>query len=449
MDDLLLLHQDRDYLERSTLQIGVYLQCLGWTLSTKKCEFTPAHTIRFLGWVWSFEQRTLRMTPTMQNSVRRLLHMWEKKIKRQEPANCKKLGALTGSLNFLRAQIPRASLYLRGLHSELTRGVRSSGWSGSFTMRTAALSEIRFWLLNVNCNTPYCFIPRVSQATLTTDASEPGWGAELCIGNARFDTFGFYSQADLLSSSNQRETEAVLRAILFFRPLFRANNIHAMTLRSDNAATVCNIQRQGAGLALLKQTRAIFSALMKLDIRVRVMHLPGAKNVHVDALSRMEVTGDYSLKREVFRRGVEALGVTPTIDLFAHAENAQLPRFASLPGPRQGTACALDAFTVDWTGETPYAFPPVQLVPEVLLRLRESRITAVVVAPNWPGQAWWSTLKEMAERWVELGESEAVLEPGPTMRNSNVTLKLPPGSLLMALISPLAWDNTGATSGGK
>jgi hypothetical protein len=45
MDDILLLHQDPRYLRLAILQIGVYLQCLGWTLSPDKCEVIPSHEI--------------------------------------------------------------------------------------------------------------------------------------------------------------------------------------------------------------------------------------------------------------------------------------------------------------------------------------------------------------------------------------------------------------------
>jgi hypothetical protein len=46
-DDVLYLHQDRDYLELATLQIGYYLQSLRLTLSLEKCEFTPKQEIQF------------------------------------------------------------------------------------------------------------------------------------------------------------------------------------------------------------------------------------------------------------------------------------------------------------------------------------------------------------------------------------------------------------------
>jgi hypothetical protein len=111
---------------------------------------------------------------------------------------------------------------------------------------------------------------------------------------------GSFSENDSLSSSNQRETAAVLRALTTFKDLLQNANVHGMTIRSDNTATVCNLQRQGAGKPLLKLTREIFKKLMKMDIRVRAVHVPGVENVLTDALSRMKATGDYELKMELY-----------------------------------------------------------------------------------------------------------------------------------------------------
>jgi hypothetical protein len=165
---------------------------------------------------------------------------------------CKRLGGLIGSLDFLRAQVPRASLYLRGCHSALTKVIASVGWTGSATIPWTVISEIRFWHRSVSYNTPGCFIPRLSQATLTTDAAESGWGAELRIGDRQLLTFGFFLTDALQPTSNQRETIAVLRSLRYFRPVLQTERVSAMTVRSDNAPTASNLQRQGAGLSLLQ-----------------------------------------------------------------------------------------------------------------------------------------------------------------------------------------------------
>ena len=346
------------------------------------------------------------------------------------------LGALIGSLNFLRAQIPRASLYLRALHSALTRGVNESGWSGFTTFSRATTSELLWWQRKVSLNSPYSFAPRVSQATLTSAASELGWGATLLIGTHLFETYGFFLTSDSLASSNQRETAAVLRSLHNFKPLLAAAGIHAMTVRSDNSATVCNLERRGVGLPLLHLTREIFKILTELDLRLKVVHLPGKQNELVDALSRMEISGDYSLLHPVYQRGIAALQVNPTTDLFDHRLNMKLPRFVALPGKLAGGAVALDAFSMDWTQELPYIFPPVQLVPRVLRLLLEFRTRAILVAPRWTGQAWWTTIHQASSRIVELGPSAEVLAPGPTMTCSKVAIKFPPGIFIMALIDP-------------
>jgi hypothetical protein len=182
-------------------------------------------------------------------------------------------------------------------------------------------------------------------------------------------------------------------AVVDFRPMLRQAGVNTMTVRSDNAATVCNLQRQGAGLALLKLTRAIFRILTTLDIRLHVAHIPGKENVLVDALSRMEVTGDYVLDQGVFQQAIQLLGVMPTVDLFAHKYNNKLPRFVAMDGPLAGGAVRTDAFPFTWRGELVYAFPPIQLVGRVLQRIQEKNLCAVVVVPKWPSHWWWRVFR--------------------------------------------------------
>jgi hypothetical protein len=202
---------------------------------------------------------------------------------------------------------------------------------------------------------------------------------------------------------------------------------------------VFNLQRQGAGRPLLHLTRAIFRLLYALDIRLFVSHIPGKENDFVDALSRMEVTGDYSLKSDVYRNALQMLQIEPTIDLFAHVQNYKCPGYAALPNLAQGLskgAAVMDAFTIDWRRETPYIFPPVQIIDRVLRRIQDDKVTAVLVLPEWPGRPWWNLFVPMARAVIGLGQSAHVLEPGPAMRQSSTQKRLPPGLLLMSLVKP-------------
>ena len=436
MDDLLLLHQDPRKLQLYTLQIAAYLQSLGWTLSLKKCALTPAQTVVYLGWLWDCRTLTMTMTAEMRSAILEQLKNWLGWAEKSAIVTSKSLGALIGSLNFLRGQFPRASLYLRTLHSALTEMVNSVGWTGSSALTPRVSSELLFWSRSVRFNAPYCFEPRVSQAMLTTDASEAEWGAHIEIGYRVWLSNGSFCRTDSLSSSNQRETAAVLRALTYFQPLLQQEQIRALTVRSDNTVTVYNLQRQGAGIALLDLTRAIFSLLQQLDIRIHVCHIPGVENVLADHLSRMEATGDYSLKQELFVQGCKMLQTMPTIDLFAHARNAKCTRFVSLSGSLQTGSLYQDAFSRSWKDEIPYLFPPVQIVDRVLQRVREENLKAIIVVPKWTSKPWWGTFRPMAKMVVELGRSDLILPPGPSMTSSKSKKELPPGHFLMALLTP-------------
>jgi hypothetical protein len=333
MDDLLLLHPDPAYLRLATLQIAVYLQSLGWTLSLAKCEFTPKQEITFLGWRWDFMSLSLRMTQDMRKTLLFMIKQWLRRAVAGAKVSCKKLGRLIGCLNFLRAQIPRASLYLRTLHTALAEMVRLKGWNGWGSVTRRIISKLLFWWRSVWYNAPYGFRPRPVQALLTTDAAERGWGAVLTFGSVYATTHGFFSIAYSSASSKLRETTAVLRAPLYFRSALAERGIHQLAIRSDNMVTVFNLQRQGASESLLHETRRIFSILQKLDIRISVTYLPGKENVTADSLSRMDLVGDYELGKEVFEEALGLLGVRPTVDAFANRNNHKCDRFWSLPGP--------------------------------------------------------------------------------------------------------------------
>jgi hypothetical protein len=232
-------------------------------------------------------------------------------------------------------------------------GLLSRDYQGYTTLSRAIVSELLWWRRNAWYKTPHDFHVRDPQATLTTDASETCWGAELVFG---FISFGSYWTEDGLTSSNQRETTAVLHALLYFRPMIVASNIRAIAVRTDNMMTVYNLRRQRG--KLLQAIRAIFSLLTQLDTRIVMSHVPGVDNDFADALSRVDSAEDYKLLPDVFQNGVQALGVKPSIDLFASRFNHKLARFVALPGRLAGGAVAEDVLMFNWSRETPYVFPP-------------------------------------------------------------------------------------------
>jgi hypothetical protein len=159
-------------------------------------------------------------------------------------------------------------------------------------------------------------------------------------------------------------------------------------------------------------------------------HVAGVYNGFADALSRMDTAGNYEILPDVFQDGVRALDVRSSIDLFTSQFNHNLARFVALPRRLLGGVAAEDALMFNWSQETPYVFPPVQIVRRVLQKLERDKVaSAVIVVPAWPSQPWWSLLQgHVVSQW-DLGVSTEALRRGSSLTTKN---KLPPGRLLMA-----------------
>jgi hypothetical protein len=282
-------------------------------------------------------------------------------------------------------------------------------------------------------NTPFDFAFRPSQATLTTDAAKGGWGAALLIGDLFWTTSGFFQPPDNLTSSNQRETAAVLHSLRHFLPTLQSQNIRALNLQSDNMTTVCNLTRQNAALPLLRMTRAIFSILLRANIGMKSTHIPGIQNTIADALSRLDTTGDYELRQEIYQHGIQTLGVTPSVDCFANINNRKCPRFfAPVENHLSKNAAAINGLYQPWSQKRmPFIHPPIPLIPQVLQKMMQEKCVAVLVVPFWPTRSWWSSVQSLLLRQVNLGPSHSVLIKGPSMGQQT----LPPGDIVMCLIS--------------
>jgi hypothetical protein len=379
----------------------------------------------------------LRMKGERRKSLKDLTKSWIRKCERGAKVGVKKLASLLGQLNFLRAQFPRMSLYTVALNEKKVYGVKMGGWEGQCQMTFKERGELRTvarWIVE---NNPRSIRKRIPQATLTTDASAHGWGAVLQLKKAQLMYWGtFGSSGPQLSSSNQRESAAVLKALKACSHDLIKWNIKCLCVQCDNSTTVSNLARIRGAKPMVKTMRGIFLELTKKDIEIIPKYLPGVKNTIADALSRLERVGDYALLQEFFREGMMKLQESMQdnwmvdIDLFATRFNRKLEKFVSpTPDP---LAVAHDAFSLIWNQWKPYIHPPIEVIARCIQRLEEERVEAVLVVPLWPTQTWWPRLISLAKAGVILGNTEEILQRGKSMKERDT--KLPPGKLMMVRI---------------
>ena len=119
----------------------------------------------------------------------------------------------------------------------------------------------------------------------------------------------------------------------------------------------------------------------KRNLFLLAQRIPGKKKVEADTESRVKRDlNDWMLHRKVIAPLIRHCAV----DLFASRLSDQLGKYVSWrPDPN---AFHNDAFTLDWSSLTPYAFPPFSLIPTVLHKTKRERATLVLVAPIWKAQ---------------------------------------------------------------
>lgn len=129
------------------------------------------------------------------------------------------------------------------------------------------------------------------------------------------------------------------------------------------------------------------------NIYVFASYIPSKDNKEADEESRRCLSEiEYELRQEEFELIIQTFG-TPSIDLFASRHISKCSRFISWH--RDPEAVTIDAFTVSWSKEFGYAFPPFSLIPKVLQKAIADKAKMILVVPFWPAQPWFPVFSSL------------------------------------------------------
>ncbi|KAA6381327.1 MAG: hypothetical protein EZS28_023145 [Streblomastix strix] len=197
-------------------------------------------------------------------------------------------------------------------------------------------------------------------------------------------------------------------------------------LKTDNTNACFSIAKAKAKYHLRKAIDLILQIEEENGWTLTIRHIAGKQNKEADALSRLSMAGDYAIRKEVLEEVLKDWQVGITVDLFAARNNAKHSRYYTLGKDKK--AEGRDSMRVSQEEEFALIHPPIPIISRVIRKIIEEKARGIMIVPNWPGQIWWTDLKEITVREKELGESERVLEIGSKMRKRN--LKVPPGRML-------------------
>ena len=169
----------------------------------------------------------------------------------------------------------------------------------------------------------------------------------------------------------------------------RIKNLSVL-IATDNATTVSAINKKGSISPQIQEiAMTLFRVTERETILLSAVHIQGHLNVVADSLSRaFPVTTEWSLPQLEFNRLEAWHGAPLQIDLFANPMNNKLPTFCStINRPRTSV---VNAFTEDWNlWSQIYVFPPINLLPKVIQRLRHYQGHGLLIVPRLPSAEWF------------------------------------------------------------
>jgi hypothetical protein len=388
IDDSLNMNKDRMVCAENSQLICNTLTSLGYTVNLKKSVLVPSQEIVFFGFILDSVQFMVFLT---DEKIQKIL-LKAKQLTALKIVVVRELASFIGLLVNAFYAVLEAPLHYRELERCKVSGLGiDNNYDNFVTLSSGAVSELHWWIKNVEYKNGKHIRPKSIDYTFQSDASLLGWGC--------FDTSshqfanGRWSRKEALNPINYLELLAIFWGL---QSLYKnVTNCHIKVF-SDNVSAVVYINEMGgmASVAMDNLAGRIWDWCLERSIFLSASYLKGSENFQADFYSRnFSHSTEWMLKREIFKRICSEFFI-PDIDMFASRLNFQIDRYVSwLPEPG---SYRTDAFSFSWTDYKPYLFPPFALIGRVINKLVQDKVQrAVLVLPFWRSQFWFPLVLDL------------------------------------------------------
>ncbi|XP_037832808.1 uncharacterized protein LOC108247140 [Kryptolebias marmoratus] len=388
LDDWLVCAPSLSLANEHTAAVLAHLTSLGLHLNAEKSHLVPGRSVEYLGLLLNSDTMRACLTHKRVSAIEECIAS----CLAQRTVSAQQCQRLLGLFAAAAQAVPLGLLHTRPLQHWFAcqKVFLPKDRIRQLTLSRKCLKVLAWWGSSSAVVEGVPLGLGGARVTVTTDASQTGWGAVWEGRSAR----GIWDPVHQAWHINLLEMEAVHLALKHFLPAMRGRQV---MVRTDNTAVVSYINRQG-GLkspTLHARARRLLLWAQTEGMSLRAFYLPGPLNTAADLLSRgAPHPGEWRLHSGVVSQIWDRFGQA-TVDLFATEDNTHCPLWFSmhcLPGPL-GT----DALSLPWPHATLYAFPPLPLLPALLSRVRLSRARVLLVAPCWPQRPWMAEIYEMLD----------------------------------------------------
>lgn len=386
LDDIILIGKDESSCKENVRVTLELLGKLGFEINAQKCILRPVKELEYLGFVFDTARMCLYLPMRKKQKLKSLCG----KFLNENDVSIKEMAMLQGNLISASPAVAYSKTYTRNTAVRINEALvnANKNYDEKMMVTLDVKSDLIWWLRVIDTSEQRIRQDRYD-IEITVDSSSFGWGAYCITTNTR--AHGSWSIDEAKFHINCLELLAIFNGV---RTFCKSHDMDIL-VRSDNTTAVAYVNRFGGCKSrnLLKIARELWGWCEERDNYIFASYIPGKLNNIADAESRRVISrNDWTLNEDVFKKICDSLGV-PTIDYFASEKSTRLPRFVS--NSPQPNSVAVDAFTLDWSCEYGYIFPPFCMIPRVLRKIIDDRATCIVVVPEWPTQAWFPMFKTM------------------------------------------------------
>jgi len=419
LDDLLCLDNTKQSCSDNVSFILANLQALGFVINFDKSQLVPCQKIKYLGFIFDSMRFCVTLTDSKRESIMKTCsnHIIKGYVRIRDFAQ------LLGTLIAACPAVPYGYLHTKVFEIEkLNRlKIKCNNFEEKIKMTDSIKLELEWWIKTLPCAySPVRF--DTFEFEIYSDASMTGWGLSCNDVNSH----GFWSPEESTHSINYLELMAAYHGLRCFA---RDKTNCQILLRIDNTTAISYINRMG-GVRYCKYNklaRAIWDFCEKRRIWLFASYISSAENYEADFESRRsDFHSEWELSDEAFLSLTNRFG-KPITDLFATYVNRKCKQFCSWrPDP---LAWRIDAFTVDWSKLTFYAFPPFSMILRCLQKINHGGGEGIVVVPYWPSQSWWPLFKRLCKDNIVFNANSDLLSFNNRLHPLNKTLTLVGGFL--------------------
>lgn len=383
LDDLLIISPTITKSINDTRRSVLLLEKLGFTINVGKSQLDPNNLCIFLGFVFNSKNMTLSLPLEKSQRISKLIT----ELLMVGVCSVRHFARIIGSLVAACPAIKYGWLYLKSLEREKYKAIKNGkSYNHDIRLTDQIRSDLEWWLRELIHTVPIS--KRNYNLTIFSDASTRGWGG-FC-NNIKIH--GFWTKSELKNHINWLEMMAAFNSLRSFTKDMTNLNI---LLRLDNITAISLINKMGSVkyTKLNSLTRQIWLYCERKRIFIFASYITSKNNVEADAESRFKnIDTEYELNKFCFHRICLNFG-TPEIDLFATYRNTKCAKFVSWKPDPYSTN--VDSFTIRWSDQYFYAFPPFALILRMLNKIVADRAEGIVVVPWWPSQPWFPLFKKL------------------------------------------------------